>query len=92
MLALHRAVPRGIDFFLVQGKPANNDLQLPAWKRARQKLSVHTNRSLIFAVVHMYMRFVVLLRISKEHVDDDAGKTRQLWHGTSSASMTASYA
>ena len=89
MLALHRAVPRGIDFFLVQGKPANNDLQLPAWKRTRQKLSVHTNRSLIFAVVHMDMRFVVLLRISKEHVDDDAGKRDS---SGMEPSMTASYA
>ena len=76
MLALHRSIPCGIDLFLMQRKPSDDNLQLPTRKRTGKKFAVHTDLSLIFAIVHVNMRLIVLLRVSEQHVNNDTGKAR----------------
>ena len=69
-------IPCGIRLFFMQRKPSDDNLQLPTRKRTSKKFAVHTDLSLIFAIVHMNMRLIVLLRVSEQHVNDDTGKAR----------------
>ena len=71
MLTLHRAVPCCVNLFLMQREPSDDNLQLPTRKRTGKKFAVHTDLSLIFAIVHMNMRLIVLLCVSEQHVNDD---------------------
>ena len=68
MLTLHRTVPCCVNLFLMQREPSNDNLQLPTRKRTGKKFAVHTDLSLIFAIVHVNMRLIVPLRVSEQHV------------------------
>ena len=68
MLTLHRTVSCCVNLFLMQREPSNDNLQLPTRKRTGKKFAVHTDLSLIFAIVHVNMRLIVPLRVSEQHV------------------------
>ena len=63
MLTLHSLVPSRIDLLFMEGKPANDDLELAARQRPGQEFTVDSNGRLILTVKNMNMRFIVTLCI-----------------------------
>ncbi len=65
MFASNSKIPCRIRFFLMVCKPSNDNSQLFAWKSPRQKLSVNSNRSFIFTIIYVDMRFIMLSCVAK---------------------------
>ena len=61
-------------------KPPCNDLQLFSRKRSRQQFSIDCNCRLKFSIIYMYMRFIMLSNILKQHINDHSSEATQLRH------------
>ena len=77
---LHRLIPRGIEFVLVDGSPSLHQLQLFDWKTSRDQFAIHANRGFVLVVINMKVRLVVLVSVAENHLDNDVIKSAKFRH------------
>jgi hypothetical protein len=80
----YRLIPGLIQFILVDRGPSLDKFKLFNRQTPGEKLSVHTDRSLIFSEEYLKMRLVVLSVICVQHFDYDVIKPAKLRHTSSS--------
>lgn len=69
MFAPNSQIPCFISLFFIKSKPACNNLQLLPRQRPCQQFTINTNDGFMLSEIHMYMRFMVLSDVSKQHVN-----------------------
>ena len=74
MFSPNSQIPCFIGLFFIKSKPACNNLQLLPRQRSCQQYTINTNDGFMLSEIHMYMRFMVLSDVSKQHINNHAAK------------------
>ncbi len=80
VLALHGELPRRIHFFLMEGKPPNENLHLLLGERTYEQFSIHADGCLKPLILGMNVRFVMPLVITIAHAYHQCADSVQFTH------------